>query len=109
MSVNASPEVLSAAGFKNLASKAKLDRNLSRDDVAEVQLNAKDELDLLHKALTSQNAQDKNTVLDEHMPDQAIRKALVDLINDVRANPAPPAAPATTTSAPAAAPAVAPI
>lgn len=107
MSVNTSPEVLSAAGFKNLAKKAELDRTLSKEDIAEVQKNAKDEIDKLHKALTSSDTNDRNSILDTHMSDQAIRKELVDLINEVRANPAS-VAPVWVTSAPNGTPASVP-
>lgn len=83
MSINTSPEVLSAAGFKNLASKAELKRNLSKEDFAEVQATAKDEIARLKDALTTTDVAKKNSVLEEYMPDISTRSALLDLIKEV--------------------------
>ncbi len=83
MSINTSPEVLSAAGFQNLASKAELKRNLSKEDFAEVQATAKDEIARLKDALTTTDVAKKNSVLEEYMPDISTRSALLDLIKEV--------------------------
>jgi hypothetical protein len=99
MSAKISQEILSGAGFKNLAAEAPADE-LDKEGIAKVQMNAKQEIDALKVALQANGA---NTVLNEHFKDQGARKALLDLIAEVEGTPQV-AAPAATVPAQAAAP-----
>ncbi len=102
---NISQEILSSAGFKNLASKAPAD-SLDKEGVTEVRQSAKQEIEELKAALATNG---QNAVLNEYFKDPTARKALLDLIDEVEKNPpqATPAAAVATPAATASAPAVA--
>lgn len=75
-------DVLNAAGYKNLASKA-VDDSIDRDDLLAVYNVARDEIDRLKAELG--NPQD--AILNEYFPDESARQKLVNLIAEVEANP----------------------